>query len=202
VKKPARTPGVVRIIAGTLRGSKLPVADAPGLRPTPDRVRETVFNWLQPVIDGARCLDLFAGTGALGIEAASRGAATITLVERDANLVRSLRENLQRLRVDNATVMHDVAERYLAQREHSQRDQATGAQPYDIVFVDPPFTMAVWSPIAAALEANGWLAAHALIYLESPRSVVPEVPANWATWRESFAGDVRHALYRRGLASS
>src|SRR5581483_4346490 len=91
-------PGRVRIIGGSLRGSKLEVPDVPGLRPTPDRVRETLFNWLMPVIDGARCLDLFAGTGALGIEALSRGAAVVDFVESDARLVALLRANLSRLK--------------------------------------------------------------------------------------------------------
>ncbi|HSE11103.1 MAG TPA: 16S rRNA (guanine(966)-N(2))-methyltransferase RsmD, partial [Rudaea sp.] len=96
--------GKLRIIGGSLRGSKLAVDDVAGLRPTPDRVRETLFNWLAPIIDGARCLDLFAGTGALGVEALSRGAASVDFVERDPRLAQSLRQNLQRLRQADATV--------------------------------------------------------------------------------------------------
>src|SRR6202161_4111233 len=104
--------GRVRIIGGSLRGSKLDVLDAPGLRPTPDRVRETLFNWLMPVIDGARCLDLFAGTGALGIEALSRGAVRVDFVESDAQLARMLRENLARLK-QTAAVHQSMASRFV-----------------------------------------------------------------------------------------
>src|SRR6478736_1604905 len=116
--------GSVRIIGGSLRRSRLEVPDAPGLRPTPDRVRETLFNWLMPVIEGARCLDLFAGTGALGIEALSRGAASVDFVESDPRLADLLRANLARLK-QNARVSRDDAQRFVAN---------TGAH-YDVVFL-------------------------------------------------------------------
>src|SRR4051794_41546295 len=102
-------PGRVRIIGGSLRGSKLEVPHVPGLRPTPDRVRETLFNWLMPIIDGARCLDLFAGTGALGIEALSRGAAAVDFVETDAKLAQALRANLSRLKQEASVARADAA---------------------------------------------------------------------------------------------
>src|SRR4051812_44870457 len=125
-RNPDNSPGKVRIIGGRLRGSRLDVVDAPGLRPPPDRARETLFNWLMPIIDGAQCLDLFAGTGALGIEALSRGAAAVDFVETDAKLVQALRANLSRLKQD-ATVARADAAAFLA-----------GAQArYDIVFLDP-----------------------------------------------------------------
>jgi 16S rRNA (guanine966-N2)-methyltransferase len=185
-------PGHVRVIAGRLRGSKLPVPDAPGLRPTPDRVRETLFNWLMPVIDGARCLDLYAGTGALGIEAASRGAREVVMVERDARLAAALRAQLARLKVPEASVVGDDAARYLG----------GPPTPFDVVFLDPPFDAGLWPGAATALEQRGWLAPAAWIHVESPRDAPPPVPANWSPWRELNAGNVRSALYRRNPDSA
>ncbi len=179
-------PGRLRIVGGTLRGSRLDVADAPGLRPTPDRVRETLFNWLMPVIEGARCLDLFAGTGALGIEALSRGAAQVDFVETDMRLAPLLRENLMRLK-QTARVHRRDALQFLA---------ATDAR-YDIVFLDPPFGAGLWSVAAQALEAHDRLQADALIYVESPAQEIPVLPVNWPLHREGRAGAVRYALYRR-----
>ena len=179
-------PGRVRIVAGTLRGSRLDVPDAPGLRPTSDRVRETLFNWLMPVIEGARCLDLFAGTGALGIEALSRGAASVDFVESDPRLADLLRANLARLK-QNARVSRDDAQRFVAN---------TGAH-YDVVFLDPPFDADLWDSIAQALESSGVLDVQAWIYVESPGSNEPSLPANWYLHREGRAGAVRYALYRR-----
>jgi 16S rRNA (guanine966-N2)-methyltransferase len=179
-------PGRVRIVAGTLRGSRLDVPDAPGLRPTSDRVRETLFNWLMPVIEGARCLDLFAGTGALGIEALSRGAASVDFVESDPRLADLLRANLARLK-QNARVSRDDAQRFVAN---------TGAH-YDVVFLDPPFDADLWDSIAQALESTGVLDVQAWIYVESPGSDEPSLPANWHLHREGRAGAVRYALYRR-----
>ena len=186
---PRRTdalPGRVRIVAGTLRGSRLDVPDAPGLRPTSDRVRETLFNWLMPVIAGARCLDLFAGTGALGIEALSRGAASVDFVESDARLADLLRANLARLK-QNARVSRDDAHRFVA---------SAGAR-YDVVFLDPPFDAGLLVSIAQALENSAVLDAQAWIYVESPSGDAPTVPANWSLHREGRAGAVRYALYRR-----
>lgn len=177
----------IRIIGGSLRGSRLDVADAPGLRPTPDRVRETLYNWLAPVVEGVDCLDLFAGSGALGIEALSRGAARCVFVEADARVARVLQANLQRLKVIAAEVRNCDATRYLQ----------GAAQPFDLVLLDPPFAADLWSPIAHTLEANGWLTASAWIYVESPANTVPLLPDRWQLHREGRAGDVRHALYRR-----
>ncbi len=186
-RAPSKAPGSVRIVAGRLRGSKLPVPEAPGLRPTSDRVRETLFNWLMPVIEGSRCLDLFAGTGALGIEAASRGAREVVLVEHDARLARALEAQLERLRVPEARVVSGAAEGFL-------RGAAT---PFDIVFIDPPFARDLWGLVAEALEQGGWLRANAMIYVESPRDQALNLPACWQPWREGAAGEVRYALYRR-----
>ncbi len=183
-------PGKLRIVAGSLRGSKLAVPDRPGLRPTSDRVRETLFNWLMPVIEGARCLDLYAGTGALGIEAISRGAAACTFVESDRTLARELRENLARLKVDNARVIDGDALAMLAGR----------AEPFDVVFLDPPFGGDLWNASAERLESHGWLAASSWIYVESPAEAALALPATWMLHRESQAGAVRFALYRRAAA--
>jgi 16S rRNA (guanine966-N2)-methyltransferase len=181
--------GKLRIVAGTLRGSRLAVPDVPGLRPTPDRVRETLFNWLAPVIDGARCLDLYTGTGALGIEALSRGAGECVFVERDRTLARLLRENLLRLKLENFRVIEGDALAML-----------TGAaQPFDVVFLDPPFTENLWEESARRLE-RGWLGDGSWIYVESPAGSGLELPPNWQLHREGHAGAVRFALYRRAAA--
>jgi 16S rRNA (guanine966-N2)-methyltransferase len=183
-------PGKVRIIAGHLRGSRLVVPDKAGLRPTSDRVRETLFNWLAPVIDGARCLDLFAGTGALGIEALSRGARACTFVESDRELARLLRENIARLKIENARVVERDAETMLRGM----------TEPFDVVFVDPPFGADLWNASARALESGGWLAEGAWIYVESPADAALELPSTWMPHREGRAGAVRYALYRRAAA--
>lgn len=185
-------PGRIRIIGGNLRNSRLEVPALPGLRPTAERVRETLFNWLVPVIEGARCLDLCAGTGALGIEALSRGAASVHFVERDARLAQALRDNLTRLKVTAGQVAALDGATFLQAQP----------QPQDLVFLDPPFAQGLWSPLALALERGGWLAARAWIYVESPRGVVPELPSNWQLHREGHAGEVRFALYRRALPLS
>jgi 16S rRNA (guanine966-N2)-methyltransferase len=189
--RPTSPSGKLRIVGGSLRGSRIAVPDMPGLRPTPDRVRETLFNWLAPVIQGARCLDLFAGTGALGIEALSRGAAQVDFVEADARIADLLRANLVRLKQD-ANVHVTDALRFLA------RDAAR----YDVVFLDPPFAANLWGDAARALEAHGRLLDSAWIYVESPAAAGPELPHDWALHREGRAGEVRFALYRRAGPSA
>jgi len=182
-----RTPaGRIRIIAGALRGSRIDVPDRPGLRPTADRVRETLFNWLSPYIAGARVLDLFAGTGALGIEALSRGAASVDFVESERELAQLLRANLERLK-QTADVHALSAGQFLRMPR----------APYALVFLDPPFAGGYWSEVTEHLESAGFLTDPALVYVESPRGDVPEVPAHWQLHRELLAGEVRAALYRR-----
>jgi 16S rRNA (guanine966-N2)-methyltransferase len=185
-------PGRIRIIGGNLRNSRLDVPELAGLRPTAERVRETLFNWLAPVIDGASCLDLCAGTGALGIEALSRGAGSVQFVERDSRAAQALRENLTRLKQANGQVVVLDAASYL----HG------AARPQDLVFLDPPFALGLWSSLAHQLERASWLAANALIYVESPRAEVLQLPSNWQLHREAEAGAVRFALYRRSLPLS
>jgi 16S rRNA (guanine966-N2)-methyltransferase len=180
-------PGRIRIIGGHLRNSRLNVPDLPGLRPTAERVRETLFNWLSPTIAGVRALDLCAGTGALGIEALSRGAEAVQFVEPDASAADALRGNLVRLKARGGDVSGLDAARFL------QR----APQPFGLVFLDPPFASGLWTPLAQRLEEDGWLAAAAQVYVESPRAHVPGLPANWLLHREGYAGEVRYALYRR-----
>ncbi len=189
-RRAGAAPGRVRIIGGTLRGSRLAVPEVPGLRPTPDRVRETLFNWLAPVIVGARCLDLYAGTGALGIEALSRGAAAVDFVEADARLAAHLRANLARLK-QQAEVYPDDALAFLARSDGR----------YDLVFLDPPFAADAWTREAAALETGAHLRPGAVVYVESPADQAPSLPARWTLHREARAGAVRFALYRAGVSS-
>lgn len=180
-------PRRIRVIAGRLRGSRIEVPDRPGLRPTPDRVRETLFNWLAPRIEGARCLDLFAGSGALGIEALSRGAASAVLVERDPELAALLRATIHRLGVEDARVVGSDANSFLAGPESR----------FDVVFLDPPFDADLWAGVAGTLEAGNWLAPGARIHVEWPDGHEPALPSLWRIHRAGKAGAVRHALYIR-----
>ncbi|KIQ97187.1 16S rRNA (guanine(966)-N(2))-methyltransferase RsmD [Lysobacter sp. A03] len=194
MKKPARNsprsvangPGQVRVIGGRWRGSKLPVAAAAGLRPTPDRVRETLFNWLAPVIDGASVLDLFAGSGALGLEALSRGAASAVLVERDPVLAASLLATTQRLQGGQAAkVVQADATHWLPAQPRAS---------FDIAFVDPPFGHGLLAPALAGLlplmRDGAWL------HVEGPVDEPVTLPGDWSLHREGRTREVRHALYR------
>lgn len=184
-------PGRVRIIGGSLRNSRLLVPAMDGLRPTPERVRETLFNWLTPVLSGARGLDLCAGTGALGIEALSRGAASVRLIERDPRVAQALRANLERLHATGGTVVVGTAQ-----------DMLRGpAQPFDLVFLDPPFALDLWHELAQLLDVGGWLAPSALVYVESPDGLPPALPPSWQVHRQGRAGAVRFGLYRPAQAS-
>ncbi|WP_411850660.1 16S rRNA (guanine(966)-N(2))-methyltransferase RsmD [Stenotrophomonas sp. LGBM10] len=183
--------GQVRIIGGKWRGTKLPVPLSPGLRPSSDRVRETLFNWLTPRLGGARVLDLFAGSGALGLEAVSRGAAHATLVEKDGGLSRQLRESVTRLGAQGLVeVVQADALQWLR--------QPAGALA-DIAFVDPPFAAGLWDAVIAGLPAH--LAADAWLYVESPAGQAPRLPAPWLLHREGGTREVRFALYRRAAAT-
>lgn len=188
----ASRPGAVRIIGGSLRRSRLPVPDAPGLRPTPDRVRETLFNWLGQDLSGLRCLDLFAGSGALGLEAASRGAAAVDLVERDARLARELEATRARLGTGNARVHADDALRFAAH---------CAAGSYDIVFVDPPYAMAAEGLHARALAAAArLLRPGGMAYIEAPDPALLAAwadPALWHVHRQDRAAQVHYAVLQR-----
>lgn len=187
----AKPAGTLRIIAGSLRGSRLAVPDRPGLRPTPERVRETLFNWLAPLIEGARCLDLFAGTGALGVEALSRGAAEVVFVERDVQLASDLRANLMRLHQAARVECADA----LPWLDRTDASGAGGA--FDLVFLDPPFAADLWTAVAGRLQTRGLLKPGAHIYVECPADAMPSLPSHWVAHREGKAGDVRFALYRK-----
>ncbi len=179
--------GSVRIIGGRWRGTRLPVADAQGLRPTSDRARETLFNWLQPVLPGARVLDLFAGSGALGLESLSRGASEAVLVERDPSLCASLKATVARLQGGESTrVVQSDALAFL--RGHA-------GEAFDVVFVDPPFANDLWDAVLSALPAvvsdSAWL------YVESSPQRNIDPGDGWLPHREAGTRDARHALYRR-----
>lgn len=184
----------LRIIAGQWRGRKLSFPEVPGIRPTPDRVRETLFNWLQPVIPGARCLDLFSGSGALAFEALSRGAAQVTALEYDATAARGLRDNAALLRCENLRLVPNDALRYL---------QAPATARFDVVFLDPPFGQGLLAPCCRQLECGGWLAARAYIYLEAERGLeITDIPDNWIVRRSKQAGRVGYHLALRQAADS
>ncbi|BAE73358.1 Ribosomal RNA small subunit methyltransferase D [Sodalis glossinidius str. 'morsitans'] len=184
----ARSAGQIRIIGGRWRGRKLPVPDSPGLRPTTDRVRETLFNWLAPVIQGARCLDCFAGSGALGLEALSRAAASVTLLEQDRAVSAQLARNLLVLQAQQAEVITTDSLRWLAQ---------PGAV-FDVVFIDPPFRHGMITATVTALEQHRRLADDSWIYIETEtEGPAPEVPAHWQLHREKIAGQISYRLYIR-----
>lgn len=192
-RKPATEAGsFVRIIGGEWRSRRLEFPDAPGLRPTPDRVRETLFNWLQGITPGAHCLDLFSGSGALSFEALSRGAAQATLIEQAPQVCQSLRRNLQTLKAQNAEVIEQDAVAWL-----EAQPEDLGAR-FDLVFLDPPFRKDLVRLIAELLESRNLLSANAMIYIESESELgIPAVPANWQLHREKQAGQVSYRLFLR-----
>jgi 16S rRNA (guanine966-N2)-methyltransferase len=182
-----RYPGTIRIIGGTWRSRRLNVPVAEGLRPTPDRVRETLFNWLAPHLPGARCLDLFSGTGALCLEALSRGAGEVIMVEKAAPVADSLRANLELLRAENARVVCADATEYLA-RPH---------EPFDIVFLDPPFRSDLIARCSVLLAERRWLRGGGLVYIEAPARMEPlPIPEVWEIVRSKTAGEVGYHLAR------
>lgn len=180
----------LRIIGGLWRSRVIDFPDTPGLRPTPNRVRETVFNWLQFDLAGAACLDLFAGSGALGLEALSRGAAHATLVESHAAACVALRDNVRKLGAAAEVVQSDVM-RYLA-------GTAPPLHAVDIAFLDPPFGQGLVVECCRLLEARDWLKPSALIYIEAERRLdLSALPAAWQALRSKMAGEVGYHLYLR-----
>lgn len=176
----------VRIIGGEWRGRRLRFPDVAGLRPTPDRVRETLFNWLAPVLHGARCLDLYAGSGVLGFEALSRGAAAVTLVERDRHAAAALRGSSVELGAGTrAVIVEGRAQDFLA----------TCGQAFDIVFLDPPFDAHVLPDLIAGLASRGLPRAGGHVYLEAPAAeALPALPPGWRLHRSGRAGLVGYHL--------
>ncbi|CAH0238502.1 16S rRNA methyltransferase [bacteria symbiont BFo1 of Frankliniella occidentalis] len=188
-KKPrSGAAGQIRIIGGLWRGRKLPVPDSEGLRPTTDRVRETLFNWLAADIQQAKCLDCFAGSGALGLEALSRHAGSATLLELERPVAQQLEKNLATLGAKNARVVNTNTLQFLAQK----------GEPHQLVFIDPPFRKGLLEQTSTLLESNGWLSDDALVYVESEvEHGLPPVPVNWQLHREKIAGQVAYRLYIR-----
>lgn len=175
----------LRVIGGQWRSRKISFPDRAQLRPTPDRVRETLFNWLSPIIDGARCLDLFAGSGALGIEALSRGAGSAIFIETDHDAAENLRQQLNLLKAQDAQVVQSNALEYL---------QHTSAH-FDIVFIDPPYESQLLVPVCQLLEQRGLLPVNARIYLETANpDYLSQLPANWQVLRDKRAGQVHYYL--------
>lgn len=192
-QKPAKTRTVaagtnqLRIIGGEWRGRKLNFPDIEGLRHTPNRVRETLFNWLMPALPGAACLDLFAGSGALGWEALSRGAGSVTWVDNAPAVTAQLRDNLRLLKAQGE--IHTMAA-----TDFLQLPTSSG---FDIVFLDPPFGRELIRPCLDLLANGATLNERAWVYLESPRDeAAPPVPNHWALHRDKQAGQVNYRLYR------
>ena len=180
--------GQLRIIAGKWRGRKIKFLDQEGLRPTPDRVRETLFNWLQPDIPGSVCLDLFAGSGALGFEAASRGATSVTLVDNSNQACKLMLENTEQLQSASIQVIASDAERYLEGNNTK----------YDVIFLDPPYRLNILPKIFTILEQKKCLSEHAKIYIEHDvKQEIPELPGNWQVLKNKTAGQVSYYLIVR-----
>ena len=193
-RKPAtgrRKPGDLRIIAGQHRGRKISFPDSPGLRPTGDRIRETLFNWLQAEIPNADCLDLFAGSGALGLEAASRGAAHVTLVESAALVFKFLRQNVEVLKLDDSVALIQLS---------AQDFLTANSRPYRVVFLDPPFSENLYEPILQQLANADWLTDSARIYIECPKgfALTELIPQAWELLKQNSAGEVDFRLYAAG----
>lgn len=179
--------GSVRIIAGKWRRRRIKVVDVPGLRPTPDRVRETLFAWLTPGIARSRCLDMFAGTGALGFEAASRGASSVVMLERDPRIVAALREQCGILGADEVEVIQADALTWLEDVGES----------FDIIFMDPPFGRFDAAGLCAHLDRCGALKDKGVIYFESGGEQASELPQGWRLLKSQRAGQVRYHLAAR-----
>jgi len=182
---------VLRIIGGEWRGRKIHFPPVQAIRPTPDRVRETAFNWLQGVTPGSRCLDLYAGSGALGLEALSRGAREVVFVDVEPAVVRHIGDTLRNLGCDRGRTVRADAAGFLAQP----------ATPFDVIFLDPPFAAPVLPEICQRIEAGGWLKEGGLVYLESPAAAgEPELPPGWTLLKSKRAGEVGYHLARRDVA--
>ncbi|WP_100637883.1 16S rRNA (guanine(966)-N(2))-methyltransferase RsmD [Marinobacter salexigens] len=190
-KGPARNQGAggeLRIIGGDWRSRKLRFPDAGGVRPTPARTRETLFNWLSSHIAGSDCLDLFTGSGALGLEALSRGAGQATLVDNNTALATALRGNLRLLGSEAGTVVCANVDTYLSQRTR---------QPFDIVFMDPPFHQGWLTKLLPLLDSQSWVKPGGWVYVEHESDLpTPATPANWQLHRQKTAGQVTYCLYR------
>lgn len=182
--------GFIRIIGGKWRGRKLPVLDHNGLRPTTDRVKETLFNWLMPIIHDASCLDCFAGSGSLGLEALSRGAKQVILIEKNRAVAQQLEKNVQLLQASNIQVSNCDTLDWLAKDADQQ---------FDLVFIDPPFHQQLVGLTIQSLENNRWLNSGAHIYIETEKNGLlnNQLPSNWRLHREKTTGQVHSYLFIR-----
>ncbi len=185
----SRPPGSVRVIGGRWRGRRVPVPDARALRPTPDRIRETLFNWLAARVAGSRVADLFAGTGILGLEALSRGAASAVFVERDRRLAAGIGARLGEFGCRDGHVIVADAYNWL---------ERGAPHPFDIVFLDPPYGDGRLAELCTLLAGRGWLAAGALVYLEHDRRTPPVLPSPLRVSRSKTAGNVNFMLLEQG----
>jgi len=177
----------LRIIGGQWRGRKFQFPAVEHLRPTPDRVRETIFNWLMPYIEGARCLDLFSGSGALGLEALSRGASEVCFVDTSKKVIENLRQICKTVNTDRASFYQGSAESYLKNEP----------QAFDIIFLDPPYDLDLIPETASLLQTAAWLKPGAWIYLEHDgRLDLNKLPMQWQVYRDKVAGQVHYSLYQ------
>lgn len=178
----------LRIIGGEWRSRQIVFDDAPGLRPTPSRVRETLFNWLQADVENSRCLDLYSGSGALGFEAASRGAKRVVQVENNPKACQKLRDNIAALKASQIELVSSDVSRFLQGK----------AESFDLVFLDPPFGQHLIAPSCRLLEKGGWLTGYAKIYVEAERNLtLVDMPANWRPLKSKTAGEVGFYLFQR-----
>lgn len=182
----------LRIIGGQWRSRQLPIPDIEGLRPTPDRVRETVFNWIAPYLAGAYCADLFCGSGALGLEALSREAAHCTFVDASRTVTQQVQKNLATLNCSHADVLNQSAVDFL----ESQANRENNTAKFDIVFIDPPFRKS-WVDKILPLLTKGWLAHNALVYIEMEKEApAPDLDQQWQLLKEKNAGQLIYRLYQ------
>jgi 16S rRNA (guanine966-N2)-methyltransferase len=179
--------GSVRIIGGKWRSRNLRFVSVEGLRPTGSRIRETLFNWLAPTIEGARCLDLFTGSGALCFEAISRGADCCLAIEANSQAVSELRHNQAQLTANNLEIVSGDCQKLL--------ERGNTAKPYDIIFLDPPFDMQLHKQVSRLLISGNWLASKAQIYCEFPATEAQDLPLSWRLIKDKIAGNVRYCLF-------
>jgi 16S rRNA (guanine966-N2)-methyltransferase len=177
----------VRIIGGKWRSRNLRFVSVDGLRPTGSRIRETLFNWLAPTIEGARCLDLFTGSGALCFEAISRGADCCLAIEANSQAVSELRHNQAQLTANNLEIVSGDCQKLL--------ERGNTAKPYDIIFLDPPFDMQLHKQVSRLLISGNWLASKAQIYCEFPATEAQDLPLSWRLIKDKIAGNVRYCLF-------
>jgi 16S rRNA (guanine966-N2)-methyltransferase len=179
--------GSVRIIGGKWRSRKLRFVSVDGLRPTGSRIRETLFNWLAPSIEGARCLDLFAGSGALCFEVLSRGADCCVAIEANSQAASELRHNQAQLAAGNLEIVTGNCQGFL--------ERGNTTKPYDIIFLDPPFDMQIHKQVSKLLLSGHWLTSRAQIYCEFPATEAQDLPLSWRLVKDKIAGNVRYCLF-------